>query len=151
MPNDAASADAIDALIQEIALQHGLGLSRDDPILVLHTINSRLLHDSSQAQKALLAQFQQEMESLALRWSVDAQGQAQQTVQRAWAMGQDAMAQALQDSAQAAAAAWRAELASGLARTTATLQDARRVAVLNVLAACIALAAAGVALWALLR
>ena len=46
--------DRIEELIKEIAVKHGIAVSRDDPILVLHTINNRLLQDSSKAQQIQL-------------------------------------------------------------------------------------------------
>lgn len=43
--------DEIEELIKEIAAKHGIAVSRDDPILVLQTINKRLMEDSSKAQQ----------------------------------------------------------------------------------------------------
>ena len=42
-------SDQLEELIKEIASKHGIAVSRDDPILVLQTINNRLLQDSSKA------------------------------------------------------------------------------------------------------
>ena len=41
----------VEELIQEIALKHGITVSRDDPILILQTINKRLMEDSAKAQQ----------------------------------------------------------------------------------------------------
>ena len=38
-----------DALIKEIAVKHGIAVGRDDPILILHTLNNQLLQDNRKA------------------------------------------------------------------------------------------------------
>jgi hypothetical protein len=43
--------DPVEELIREIAAKHGIAVSRDDPILILQTINTRLLQDSAKAQQ----------------------------------------------------------------------------------------------------
>ena len=40
-------ADQVEELIKEIAAKHGIAVSRDDPILILQTINARLMQDSA--------------------------------------------------------------------------------------------------------
>ena len=35
--------DKIDSLIQEISTKHGVVIGRDDPILILHSVNMRLI------------------------------------------------------------------------------------------------------------
>lgn len=56
-------ADQVEELIKEIAAKHGIAVSRDDPILVLQTINNRLMQDSSKAQQAQLDQYKEELEA----------------------------------------------------------------------------------------
>lgn len=138
----------LEAQIQEIATQHGPELTRDDPSLLLH-IHQRLLVNSLQAQQAQLDQYQQEMESLSTRWSSDARDKAERTLNAALTAGKDAMAQAMQEASSRTATTIRAEMDAALGRITVILEDARRVARLNLLAACLSLAAAGVALWAM--
>ena len=69
-------ADQVEELIREIAAKHGIAVSRDDPILVLQTINNRLLEDGAKAQQVQLDQYKQEMEALSLRWGNDAKGKS---------------------------------------------------------------------------
>lgn len=143
------SSDSLAALTQDIAAQHGLELARDDPILVFHALHQRLLEDSRQAQQALLDQYQQELESLSTRWSLDARDKAERTLNAALTAGKDAMAQAMQDASSHAATAIRAEMDAAQERIAAMLQDAQRGARLHLLAACLALAAVAVAAWVL--
>ena len=143
--------DQVEELIKEIAAKHGIAVSRDDPILVLQTINNRLMADSSKAQQAQLDQYKEELEALALRWGNDAKGKAERILNASLAASKDAMGQVMQEGAKATAASVRAEIDAALARVAAPIRDARQIGILNVVASCITLLAAAVALWATLR
>ncbi|MCT9811029.1 conjugal transfer protein TraM [Acidovorax sp. Be4] len=143
------SSDSLAAPAQETSAQHGLALVRDDTMLAMHTLHQRLLQDSLQAQQALLDQYQQELESLSTRWSLDARDKAERTLNAALTAGKDAMAQAMQDASSHAATSMRAEMDAAQERIAAMLQDAQRGARLHLLAACLALAAMAVAAWVL--
>ena len=140
--------DPVEELIKEIAAKHGIAVSRDDPILILQTINNRLLQDGVKTQQAQLDQFKQEMEALSLRWGNDAKGKAERILNAALAAGKESMWQAMQDGSGSTVKSVRAEIDEALARATAPIRDARRIGMLNVVASCITLAAAAIALWA---
>lgn len=144
-------ADQVEELIKEIAAKHGIAVSRDDPILVLQTINNRLMQDSSKAQQAQLDQYKEELEALALRWGTDAKDKAERILNAALTASKEAMNKAMQENAKSTAAAVRAEVDAALGRVAGQVKDARRIGMLNVLASCITLAAAAVALWVALR
>ena len=144
-------ADQIEELIKEIAAKHGIAVSRDDPILVLQTINNRLMQDSSKAQQAQLDQYKEELEALALRWGTDAKDKAERILNAALTASKEAMGKAMQENAKSMAATVRAEVDAALGRVTVQVKDARQIGLLNVLASCITLAAAAVALWVALR
>lgn len=141
-------SDQLEELIKEIAAKHGIVVSRDDPILVLQTINNRLLQDSAQAQQVQLDHYKEELEGLALRWGNDAKGKAERILNASLSAGRDAMGQVMQEAARTTAATVTAEIDAALARLRASIGDAHRIAMLNVVAACITMAAAAVALWA---
>lgn len=143
--------DQVEELIKEIAAKHGIAVSRDDPILVLQTINNRLMQDSSKAQQVQLDQYKEELEELALRWGSDAKGKAERILNAALVASKDAMGQVMEEGAKVTAAYVRTEIDAALTPLTAALRDARRIGVLNVVAACITLLAAAVALWVTLR
>lgn len=144
-------ADQVEELIKEIAAKHGIAVSRDDPIMVLQTINSRLMQDSAKAQQVQLDQYKEELEALALRWGNDAKGKAERIINVSLAASKDAMVQILQDGSKTMATSLQAEMDASLAQVVVTIQDARRIGVLNVVASCITLIAAVVALWVTLR
>lgn len=141
----------IEAIIREIATKHGIAVSRDDPILILQTINNRLLLDSAKAQQAMLDRFKEELEDLARRWGSDAKGRAEQILNAALGASKDAMARSIDDLAKKAATTVASELESALERLVQPVHDTRRVAVLNLTAACLTMAAAATAMWSVLR
>ena len=139
--------DRVDELIGEVACKHGMAIGRDDPILVLQTINERLLQDSSAAQQALLDAYKEELEALASRWSTDAADRADRILQAALAGSTETMDATLAEAAMTTAASVRTEVDAALARVAVHLQDARRIAIINMVAACITLVAAGIVVW----
>jgi hypothetical protein len=139
--------DQLEELIKEIAAKHGISVSRDDPILVLQTINNRLMQDSAKAQKNQLAAYKEELEGIALRWENESKKRAERILNAALTASKAAM----DEGAKAASKAAREEIDTALAAVTEPLQAARRIGMLNVVASCITLAAAALALWATLH
>jgi len=66
-----------DALIAEIATRHGVAVSRDDPVMILATLNDLLAKENAETQAEMLAQFRHEMESVSDKWASDAKARAQ--------------------------------------------------------------------------
>ena len=143
-----ASDDKIEELIREIAVKHGIAVGRDDPILILQTINTRLMQDSQAAQQEILDRFKEELEAIAHRWGDDAKGKAERTLNAALAASKAAMAKGMQDGGKAAAEAVRRELEAAAAQLAAPIREARRVSYMNIVAAGMAVFAAALALWA---
>jgi hypothetical protein len=140
------AADKIEEAIQEIALRHGIAVGRDDPILVLQTLNERLLRDSEAAQREILEGFKSELEAIAHRWSEDARNRAERTLNAALAASREAMAQGMQEGAKAAVGTVQREFSAHMAMLTATTREARRVAMMNMIAAGLAVIAAALVL-----
>ena len=136
-----ASDDKIEELIREIASKHGIALGRDDPILILQTINMKLMQDSASAQQEILDAFKSELESIANRWGDDARGKAEKTLNAALAASKDAMMRSMQEGAKASTEAVRQEVETMTAQLMAPIREARRAAMMNMIAA-------GMALWA---
>ena len=141
----------IEEIIREIATKHGIVVSRDDPILVLQTINNRLLLDGAKAQQAMLDRFKEELEDLALRWGNDAKGRAEQILNVALAASKGAMAQSMDDLAKNAAVSVAVEIDGALERIARPVQDARRLVFFNLAAACLTVGGAATVLWSVLR
>jgi hypothetical protein len=56
-------------IIRAIAVKHGIALGRNDPILMLHTVNGLLLEEFAKQQEDLIDQFRENLESAANHWS----------------------------------------------------------------------------------
>ena len=140
--------DLVEELIKEIAAKHGIAVSRDDPILILQTINTRLLQDSAKAQQVMLDQYKEELEALALRWGNDARDKSERILNASLMASKGAMAKVMQEGAREAAGVVRGEVDAALGRVAGVMRDARRIGALNVVASCITCLAAAVALWA---
>lgn len=62
------SNDKLDALIERVASEHGIVLSQDDPVLMMHTLNEVLLEQNEKAQAELLSNYQARLEENFNRW-----------------------------------------------------------------------------------
>ncbi len=91
-------SDKFDLAIQEIAVKHGVVLSKDDPILILQTMNNRLIEETQQAQAAMLTQFREEMESISSQWKDDAREKAEKILNMALANSKEAMIRLLKEA-----------------------------------------------------
>jgi len=140
------SDDNIEDLVREIAVKHGIAVGRDDPILILQTINTRLMQDSQAAQQKILDRFKEEMEDITHRWGDDAKEKAERTLNAALTASKAAMAKGMQDGGKVAAEAVRRELEAASVQFAATVREARRLAYINIVAVGMAVFAAVLAL-----
>ncbi|WP_322075509.1 conjugal transfer protein TraM [Burkholderia cenocepacia] len=145
-----SDGDQLEELIKEIAAKHGIAVGRDDPILILQTINNRLMLDSQRAQEAMLEQYKEELEGIATRWGNDAKAKAERILNAAMAASKEAMARTLQDGAVAAAAMVRKEVDEALASARQQSRAARALSSWNLAASALTLLAAGIVAWAVL-
>lgn len=129
--------DKIEQLIREIASKHGIAVARDDPILVLQTINQRLLQDSVKAQQALLDQFKEELEGITTRWGNDAREKAERILNAALSASKDSVEEMSQSAATSSAGAIAQQLASLLGTVDTASTRAHRAALLNLVASCV--------------
>ncbi len=142
------ATDKIEETIKEIAAKHGIAVGRDDPILILQTINERLMRDSAVAQQEILDRFKEEMEAIAHRWGDDAKNKAERTLNAALIASREAMIATMHDGAKAAAESLRREVESSVsvARLYTLVRESRRVAIMNLIAASMTVFVAGLAL-----
>ena len=142
------ATDKIEETIKEIAVKHGIAVGRDDPILILQTINERLMQDSAAAQQEILDHFKEELEAIAHRWSDDAKNKAERTLNAALTASREAMTNTMQEGAKSAAELIRREIKAASAQFAAPIREAKRVALMNLIAAGMTIIAAGLVLWA---
>lgn len=139
--------DPLADLIKEIAIKHGVAVGRDDPIMILQTLNKRLLEDNAKAQQRLLDRFKEEQEALAGRWGEDAKVRAERILNASLTAAKEAMARAAYDMSQTATASMKREVESVLAPIHTPLRDLRRLVVMMILASSANLAVTCLLLW----
>ena len=140
--------DSIDYLIQEIAAKHGVAVGRDDPILILQTLNARLLEEGAEAQRAMLQTHKEELELIAQRWGDDAKDKAERILNAALVASKDAMARAMQEGALVATVSLRKDMESAAIGISHGLIQVRRLAHVNLIAAALTVIAAAITLFA---
>lgn len=145
MSDDAGN---MESLVAKIAAKHGLVVGRDDPILVLQTINMHLLQEATTAQQASLAEFQEQIELISQRWTSDAQGKAEKVLSTALNASRDAMARTMQEGTEAAIASLRTELERFETRFERVASQTRSLGMLCLIGGGFVLIASAVALWA---
>ena len=136
----------LEDLIKEIALKHGIALGRDDPILILQTLNNRLLQASQKAQQALLDQYKTELEDLSLRWSAEAKEKAERILNASLDASKVAMDQFMRASAKEIITTIKTEIDASLNRINRPIKDTSRIGLMNLAASCFTLLAAAVLL-----
>jgi len=142
--------DKIEETIKEIAAKHGIAVGRDDPILILQTINDRLMQESTAAQQANLDAFKSELEEIAHRWGDDAKSKAEKTLNASLAASKEVMATTIKKNAKATAVAVRQQVEQVIAQEfKSSIREARRVSYMNLIAAGMIIFAAALTLWIL--
>lgn len=142
-----ADRDRIRALISEIAGTHGVALSPDDPLMILQTINTLLLTESADAHQAQLEAFKSELEEMANRWSVTINDKAESILNAALVAAEASMKQRMAEGAKTLVDQVAAEVSKGLGKP---LEDGVRIANRNLIASCLTIVAAIIALMAVL-
>ncbi len=141
----------IDELIREIAAKHGVAVSRDDPILILQTINARLMEDSAKAQEELLERYKTEFEGIASRWSAEAKNKAEKILNAALTASKEVMADQMGQGARETASTIRKEIEGALSGVSDQLRAVKNLTRLNIFASILSLLAAALAAWIILR
>ncbi len=62
------SNDKLDALIKRVASEHGIVLSQNDPVLMMHTLNEVLLEQNNRAHAELLSNYRSILEESFNQW-----------------------------------------------------------------------------------
>ena len=124
-------------LIKEIALKHGIALGRDDPILILQTLNNRLLQDNQKAQQAMLNQYKEELEALSLRWSSDTKEKAERILNASLESSKVAMDQLMQAGTKELLLRFTSSIDESLILIGYLIKDTKRIGAMNIIASCI--------------
>lgn len=133
--------DAIEKLIKEVAVKHGVALGKDDPILMLHTINRQLAKDTQESQGAMLSAFQSQLEEVAHRWSEESKSKAERVLNASLAASKEAMATGVQEASKLAAQELSRVVKESEESVTKVVGGVRNAAVINLVASILVLIA----------
>jgi len=136
----------VEELIREIATNHGIAVGRDDPIMILHTINKRLLMDSHNVQQELLRRFEENLEAATKRWGDESKARAERIVNAALDASRQTLDEAAAIGTKSAVDAVRKEMERGANVVTDRVNSLRWLVMVNVVASVVALGAAVLAL-----
>ncbi|HAU1718716.1 TPA: conjugal transfer protein TraM [Legionella pneumophila] len=144
-------ADQFESLINEVAIKHGVVLGRNDPILILQTMNAKLMEDNAKTQQLMLHQYKEELEGIALRWGNEAKEKSERILNSSLAASKEAMANVLQESAKNTTISIHNSIENLLFRTEGLLRRTERIAMFNLTASACTLLAAGAVILGLFR
>lgn len=89
--------DKLQEITQEIAKRHGVLVGRDDPVLMMHTMNEFLIAENARTQQAMLEQFRQELEGFFQRWKSDAIEKSERILNASLSASKETSGKLLQD------------------------------------------------------
>lgn len=141
-------SDTVDDLIKEIAVRNGIAVGRDDPIMILQTINQLLMQDFEKKQQEMLEQFKSELEDLALRWSDDAKEKAEVIINASLNASKNSMENLMRTGANEIVTSLKSEINNALNLVDSPVRNVQRSSILNIVASSIAILAAAIVLWA---
>ena len=140
--------DKLEETIKDIAARHGIAVGHDDPLLMLHTMNERLINDSAAAQRELLDGFASQVEAVAARWEIDAKGKADQALAASLADARTQIARTMEDCGKSQREAMRREIDATVSRVEKAVGSARAVSLLNLAAGLMVVCASGLVVFA---
>jgi len=144
--------DKIEETIKAIAVKHGIAVGRDDPIMILQTINERLMQESSKAQKEILNNFKEELEVSALRWSEEAKNTAKMTINAALKASKEMMMNSLKEDGERTAKKIRLNFQGIINEMQENIsKEYNRVSILILVSAFMVLVSSSFSLWIMLK
>ncbi|TWA81538.1 transcriptional activator TraM [Azospirillum brasilense] len=135
----------VDEAIKEVALRHGVSLGRNDPVLVVLTINEMMLKDAKEQQERLLAGFQSDLEGAMTRLGVEMTDKAERTVAAAVRAARDTLSTQAEEHARRSAALFDAAATKAADAVIQASNGVKPIAVLSFGSALVAVAAAVIA------
>ncbi len=119
-------SDKINETIQAIAVKHGVVLGKDDPVLILQTMNEKLLEENRKAQQELIAQFKEEMENISSQWKDDAKEKAEKVLNAALTSSKEAMNKILRETTSESVHAMQRLISDSLTEARYLTQQTRK-------------------------
>ncbi|HHM2297751.1 TPA: conjugal transfer protein TraM [Legionella anisa] len=143
-------ADQFESLINDIAIKHGVVLGRNDPILILQTMNAKLMEENSKTQQLMLNQYKEDLEGIALRFGNEAKEKSERILNASLIAAKETMANVLEESAKTTAMMIQKDIEQLLSRTSGILGRTKRIAMINLVASSLTLIAVGLVVFGLI-
>jgi hypothetical protein len=138
--------EKIDKAIQQIASVHGVAVSKDDPIMILHTMNERLISDSKAAQQELLDNFRSQLEVTVSELSMAAKNHSDRVLNSTIQTSKTEISRVMEEQSNIIIERWKADLHAEFNEACKTMTTSRQTAILNIIASFITLISAGIVL-----
>ena len=138
--------EKIDKVIQQIASVHGVAVSKDDPIMILHTMNERLISDSKAAQQELLDNFRSQLEVTVSELSMAAKNHSDRVLNSTIQTSKTEISRVMEEQSNIIIERWKADLHAEFNEACKTMTTSRQTAILTIIASFITLIAAGIVL-----
>ena len=138
--------EKIDEVIQQIASVHGVAVSKDDPIMILHTMNERLISDSKAAQQELLDNFRSQLEVTVSELSMAAKNHSDRVLNSTIQTSKTEISRVMEEQSNIIIERWKADLHAEFNEASKTMTTSRQTAILNIIASFITLISAGIIL-----
>lgn len=103
-----------ETLIQEIATRHGVLIGKDDPILILQTMNQKLLEEHARSQDALLGQFKSCLEEMLARQKHESRDKSERMLNASLLAAKESAQLLLQETTESVRSAMNKELDTAL-------------------------------------
>jgi hypothetical protein len=139
--------DALDEIIKEVAVKHEFALSRDDPVLLVYTIQKRLLAESADAQQLLFDQFREELEETLDNREKEIACKADRALNHGVAVARGALTAQMQHDLDKITETLRKHIAIAQPQLLQELQKCQRASNIGLMASVLTLAAAALVLW----
>ena len=141
--------EKIEEIIKEIAIKHGIAIGRDDPILILHTLNERLLEQSADAQRQITHEFREELESAYHSWESNAKQTSEKVLNIVLNASKETLEKVVIEGGKTAAEVFSREVDAKLVQIGTTMRTLRLLAIINVVAVVMTVLVAAATLWAI--
>ncbi len=119
-------SEKLDKIVQDITVKHGVLLGKDDPILMLQTMNEQLIEENRKAQQDLLVQFREEMEGISSQWKDDAKEKAEKVLNAALASSKEAITKLLHESTKESVQAMKKLISDSLIEAKSLMQKTQK-------------------------
>lgn len=141
------NADSLDEIIKEVAAKHGFVLSLDDPVLLVYTIQQRLLADSANGQQLLLDHFREELEQTLDDWEKETTSKLDQALVRTIAFAKTDFRDQMNQDVEKITAVVDARYATIQSQIWEELKKCQHSSNISLVAAVLTVAAAAAVLW----